>query len=403
MLAAPSGAAGFVARHHTAALSVVAALTGVVTAAAAASVWFQSIVWLDAATLMAGAVLAFAVAYWHTRHLALAMLVAATPLPGLVWAAPLSAGAHFGAVPFVAYGFAYALATLYVRHTLDRVLGVAAGEPPWRAAAVVLGLTVAYALIWFYRTENGDAALQAVGDIIGASASVLLLLPLSAALVHCDEAFVAKVNRARERRGRLFEHLGGATIPRWGLSFTGVALIFLALGWFGAEPELRSGWWRYAVTIVVAAAALGPFAGGRREALGLLLVTAIACLLALWWRNYDARLPFGAVAALEVAMLACLIALSGARLMRLWRASGDEPAMARRRALEDGSGAVFATLGAAAAALPSLVFAGAQVIVLAIFVGGLCGALLPAVIVSGLDAILPRRRSVDDVFGHQER
>jgi hypothetical protein len=98
-------------------------------------------------------------------------------------------------------------------------------------------------------------------------------------------------------------------------------------------------------------------------------------------------------------VLASLLALSRARAIRMWRQGGDAPAMARRRALENSSGAVFAALGATAAALPSLLLANAPLIVLAMLVAGLCGALLLPAILTGIEAVAPRRLSADEAFG----
>ncbi len=400
MLAAPSGAAG--ARHSTAVLSAVLLLTGIVTGPAAALAFTQSISLIDTAALALGAVLAAGISFWHTRHRALAALTAVTPLPGLIVAAPLAAGSSFGPIPFIAYGFGFALATLTVQHVLDRMLREAASEAPWRAAGVVLGLSILLAILWFRHSGSADAALQAVGDLLAVSASVLLLLPLLVSRLHFDEAFVAEANRARERRGRIYERLGGASIPRWGLSLTGITIIFLALGWFDAEPVLGHGWWRYGVTIVLACGGLGVFAGGWREGLGLVLVGAVAGLVALWWQSY-ARLPFEAVSALEIAMLASFLSLSSARHMRLWRHAGEASVIARRRALEESSGAVFATLGATAAVLPSLLTVAAPVIVVAVLAAGLCGALVFPAVLTGIEALFPRRRSLQEMYGKMRR
>jgi hypothetical protein len=400
MLTAPSGAAGFLARHHTAALSAVAAFAGVATAAATASVWFQSIIWVDAAALLLGAVLAAAISLWHLRHPTLAAFVAATPLPGRIWAAPLSAGSYFGLVPVAAYGFGFALATLYAQRLLDRRLNADEGEAPWCATGVMLALALGLALIWF--GHGSDAALQAVADLAGTSVSVLLLLPLLVPFLKFDEEFVAAANRTRERRGRIFEWLGGAAIPRWGLSFTGIALVFFALGWFGADTMLRPGWWHYAVTIVMVCGVLGAFAGGWREGTGLGLVLALVCVVALWWRSY-ARIPFGTVTVLQMVTLAGLLEVSAARRLQVWRAGGDPPETVRRRALENSGGAVFAAMGAAAAALPSLVHPGAPVMVLSLLAAGLCGALLFPAILTAFETLVPRRRSVEDVFAKLRR
>lgn len=395
MFAAPSGAAGFLARHHTAALSAVAAFAGLATAAATASVWYQSIIWVDAAELVLGAVLAALFSYWHLRHWRLAVAVAATPLPGLLWAAPLSAGSAFGLVPVIAYGFGFAVATLYAQRLLDRLLRQTSGEAPWRSAGVMLALAVALAVMWFWHSDNADAATQSVVDLIAATASVLLLLPLSVPLFRFDEAFVAEANRARESRGRIFEWFGGAAIPRWGLSLTGIALVFLALGWFGGKAALQPGWWRYGVSFVLVCSA---FAGGWREGLALGVVLALAALTALWWQSYGAPVPFIAVVVLEAAIFAGLLAGSAARHMGLWRSGGEQPEIVRRRALEESGGGVFAVLGATAAMVPSLLHAGATVIMLSIFAAGLCGALLFPAIMTGIETLLPHRRSVEDVF-----
>lgn len=398
MLAASSGAARFIARHHATVLSAVVLLTGLVTGPAAALAFTQSSSLIDAAALALGAVLAAGISFWHSRHVLLAILTAVTPLPGLILAAPLAAGSSFGLIPFIAYGFGCALATLYVQYVLDRLLRAAASAAPWRAAGVVLALAIILAALWFWHSDSADAALQAVGDLLAVSASVLLLLPLLVLRLDFDEAFVADANRARERRGRAYEWLGGASIPRWGLSLTGIAIIFLALGWFGAAPVVQGGWWRYGATLVLGCGVLGAFAGGWREGVGLGLVVAVSCLTALWWQTY-APMPFGAVSAFEVAMLASFLSLNSARHMRMWRHAGDTSEMARRRALEESSGAVFATLGAAAAALPSLFHPGAEVIVLAVLAAGLCGAVLLPAVLSGIEAVLPRRRSLDELYG----
>lgn len=95
-------------------------------------------------------------------------------------------------------------------------------------------------------------------------------------------------------------------------------------------------------------------------------------------------------------MFAGLLAVSGARHMRLWRS--DPPEIVRRRALEEAGGGAFAVLGVTAAMVPSLLHTGAPVIMLSIFAAGLCGALLFPAIMTGVETLLPHRRSVDDVF-----
>lgn len=386
--------------RRMAVVSVVLSLAGLGTGTATALAYFQAIAILDVAALAGAAVLVALVCFWQTRHAALAILTAIAPLPGLVWAAPLSSGSHFGLVPFLGYGFGAAVAVLYAQHLLDRLLSYTDGESPLRAAVGAVGLLAVLAAFWFW---HGDAALQATADALGALLSVLLLLPLAISLLSFDESFVTDANRARERRALRFEKLGGGAIPRWGLSLTGIALILLALGWFNAEPMLREGWWRPAIAVVLACGALGAMARGWRDGIGLGLIAAVAGLAALWWRIYDGRAPFGAVSALQIAVLAAFVGLSAARHMHLWRLEGDTPELARRRALEDSSGAVFATLAATAAMLPSLLYAGAAVFVLATLAAGLSGALLFPTVLTGLETLLPRFKSADEVFGKMRK
>ena len=84
--------------RHTAVVSVVLSLAGLGTGTATALAYFQAIAVVDVVALAGAAVLVALVCFWQTRHAALAILAAVAPIPGLVWAAPLSSGAHFGLV-----------------------------------------------------------------------------------------------------------------------------------------------------------------------------------------------------------------------------------------------------------------------------------------------------------------
>ena len=401
MPAAPSGEAGFVTRHQTAMFTAVAALTGIATAGAASLAWLQGVSPIGIAALAGAAILVAAVNLWNTRHLGLAILAAVMPLPGLVWAAPLSSGSEFGLIPFLAYGFAAALATLYAQHVLDRTVHETESAAPWRAAGLTLALTGGLAALWFWKTANADAALQAVADTAAASISTLLLLPLSVALVDIDETAIAEANRARERRTRICARLAGAAEPRWGLSLSGIVLILLALGWFGAGTAAGDAWWRLGATVLVSGGVFGAVAGGWREGLALALVAATTCLLALWWRSYGAGLPCGAVTTLQVAALAGFIGLAVAGQMRQWRSADDPPETVRRRALENASGSVFAALAAAVALLPGLIHIGAVAIIVASLTAGLAGALLFPAVVTGIETLAPRRLTADEAFRKQ--
>ncbi|MDE2267098.1 MAG: hypothetical protein KGL29_14445 [Alphaproteobacteria bacterium] len=406
------GAAGaarqFFSRNRVLLLSIVLSAVGVVTGIATASAILSGASLGDAALIFAGTVLAGAVALFHTRHLALAFLTAVAPLPGLAWAAPLSADARFGAVPMLAYAFAYGIAVMLAQNILVRTLDGRETKGPFLALALSLAATAALAVLWFWRSTAGGAVLQAILDLLFSAGSAMLLMPVCTSFLHFDEAFVGQANRAREHRLRLLEKIAMTAVPRWGMSIAGIALIFLALAWFGAQSALTytpGGEAIAAASIGLIFAIAGIAGGGWREALAATVVAVLACLVGLWAFAVVTigTAPSGHAGLLEVVALALFLVLCGFQRVRIYRRLGDDPAIARLRAVEDLGGAqAFAVLGGIAALLPAVFFhsvAAAYAIALAFVAIGAVG-FAPA-LVSATEFLLPRRRSVEEMYGRR--
>jgi hypothetical protein len=295
-------------------------------------------------------------------------------------------------VPFLAYGFGYAVAALAADAGLQRILQ-GQGETPVQAAAYASLLMALLAALWFW---GSAAALQASADLLLAAASALLLLPIGFRLLPFGEAFVARANRLRETRLRFAERLALVSQPRWGLSFAGIAIVFLTLGWFGAAPVLPHGLWPLllrGVTVMLVATAAGSALGGWREGLATALVAVTVCLLLI-----GAAPGEPGIAMLMTGALAMLVLLQGGRRALRLHQLGDAPPLARQRSLEEASGAFFALAGALAAILPLMVWRPDS----AVFAPGIVlaagGSVFAPAVVTALEAIVPRRRRAEDLF-----
>ena len=399
----------FALRNRVVLLSIALSVIGIWTGVAAANSILAKaplgIAWL----ILAGAVLAAVCSLVHTRHLALAVLTAAGPLPGLVWAAPISGDARFGVVPALAYAFAYAIAVMKAQRILVRELDGASSEHPVKPAAAAVGLMAALSLLWFWRTAAASASFQAVLDVVLAAASTLIVMPIGQSFLHFDDEFVATANRVRERRQRLFEKIAMIAVPRWGMGIAGIALIFVALAWFGAEPAFS--FVRFANAPVLLAVSLGlTFAlamwvcSGWREALGATVVAGLAGLIALWaFATIGKMEPTAPVGVAELISLASLLAFFGARRAAAYRRLGDDSAIARLRAVEDlGGPLLFAVMGGIGALLPFIAVHpdnAAYAVALAFAGAGALG-FAPA-LATACEMLVPRRRSVEELYGRR--
>jgi len=405
------GAAGaarqFALRHRVLLLSLALSALGIATGVATTNSILGGASLGDAGLILAGAVLAATCSLLHTRHLALAVLTAAAPLPGLIWAAPMNADAAFGVVPVLAYAFAYAIAVMLAHNTLIRTLDDGTAENPFKPVAAAAGLMAALALLWFWRAATGAASFQAVLDVVLAAASTLIVMPIGASFLHFDEEFVATANRVRERRQRLLEKIAMTAVPRWGMSIAGIALIFVALAWFGAEPAFSFVHFAnapvlFAVSLVLTFAVALSVCRGWREGFAATIAAGLAGLTALWAFAVIGKMaPTAPVGVLELVSLASFLAFYGARRAAAYRRLGDDTAIARLRAVEDlGGPQLFAILGGIAALLPVVALHpadGAYALALAFAGAGALG-FAPA-LATACEMLVPRRRSVEELYG----
>jgi hypothetical protein len=142
--------------------------------------------------------------------------------------------------------------------------------------------------------------------------------------------------------------------------------------------------------------------GGWREGLSATVVAALVCLMALWGIAVAGKTePVPLVDILELVSLTLFLVFCGARRARVYRLLGDDPAIARLRAIEElGVPQTFAVLGGIAALIPNA-FAHpvAAAYVAALVFAGAGGAALAPAIVTACETLLPRRRSVEELYG----
>lgn len=385
--------------HRTFVLSVALSVAGVASGAACAAAIAQGVSLSGIAVMALAVMLAGAVSFWQTRYPVLAAVAALAPVPGLLWAAPISGGSEFATVPVLAYGLGFAVAALSTEARITKVLDLPDAHHPWRAAVLALFFSAIMAVLWFHDTASADAALQAVADGGLAVLSVLALLPLAHDLIRCDEGYVAQANRTHERRRRFWERLAAITTPRWALSFTGIAIVMLALGWYGSGPMLREGMLARVGSVLLTVIGAAVYARNWREGIATGLIWSMAGLLALWAIVVGHRPNFAPVAVLQISTLAALLTFYGLRRARMFAKLGDPPVIAYRRTLEQAGGQGFASAGAASALVPAMVvFPGSTALVFGVVVA--CGAaimLMPAASIS-MDLLLPRRRSVEELY-----
>ncbi|HEY0106228.1 MAG TPA: hypothetical protein VGB91_09105 [Rhizomicrobium sp.] len=367
---------------------------------------------LSALSIGVGVVLSFL----HLRHVLLALLVVVSPLPGMIAAAPAADAATLPLLLAV-YGFGYAAAAFVGGEIVSGVLSGACVADAARAALVQLAAPITVAALsgaallgaWLFRVAPGFA-FGAAGQVLAAALSVLVVVPFGASVMAFGETFFTAGNRAREGRDRLLRVATRIVEPRWGMSLSGVALVFAVLGWFGAAPLLAHSA-LLAHPAFWPASALGTFlvayalARDWREAAAATAALAALTLLSLWlWGRTVGHLTPSAFAGIVVtAATAATAMLALAGRSRAYRRDGDDGPVARLRALEQfGAAAWFAAAGAGAVILPWMLVHGSLATLAVLFVAALAAAVVAApAIATALEAILPHRRSVDELYGRR--
>jgi hypothetical protein len=400
----------FALRHRVLILSITLSVIGIATGLATANAILGGASFGDAALILSGAALAGVCSLVHTRHAALAFLTAVAPLPGLVWASPMNADAALSIVPVLAYVFAYGVAVMQTQNILIGTLDGGTVEPSYKPFAAAAGLLAALLLIWFWRSAITVAAFQAVLDVVLASASALVVIPVGALVLSFDEAFVAAANRARERRQRLLEIIAVTATPRWGMSISGIALIFLALAWFGAEPEfvhvhIANAKALFAVSLALTFALSASACGGWREGFGATVAAGVAGLSVLWAYASIGKIPLmSLIGVLELVSLVLFLTFCGARRAAAYRRLGDDPSIAQLRAVEElGTPQFFAILGGIAALLPIVALhpSNAAFVVALMFAGAGVLGFAPA-LATACSVLVSRRRSLRELYGRNK-
>jgi hypothetical protein len=127
----------------------------------------------------------------------------------------------------------------------------------------------------------------------------------------------------------------------------------------------------------------------------------LAGLAALWaFAVIGKMVPTSPVGVVELVSLASFLAFCGARRAAAYRRLGDDPAVARLRAVEDlGGPQLFSTLGGIAALLPFSIVqpANAAYAVALAFAGAGALGFAPA-LATACEMLVPRRRSVEELF-----
>jgi hypothetical protein len=345
--------------------------------------------------LIALAILA-AVIYLHSRHAGLAALSLIAPAPGFLAAGLLLPQDNDILSLWLAYlpGFFLAgfLAAEIARRAAEGASGLA-------AARQTLG-NLAPAMLCALAAACAPALLQATGPSlaamsVGAGLCALIAVPLAASLLPFGENFAMRANRLRERRERGLAYLVPATQPRWGWSLSGITVVFVVLGFFGAAPPGDRPSVALCAAVLVAVAAVFLATRDWRRSLAALLAFLPALFLALWVlarMQHDAAAWRYFVQALGIAVIP--VVLVSARAARFAR-GGEEVAVASTRALEqDGAAVLFI---AAAAALSHTAFARLQDFpaAVAILLGGSSALVLTPAFAAALESVFPRRAVIE--------
>lgn len=375
---------------------------------------------IEAAFIAAALTAAGAVVYFQLRHAWLAALTVAGPVPGLAagwWTASqwTSAGIEFAPVAYViGLVLAQTIALRIERGVCDGIEARSAVRRACGGVARAAGPALAVSLlsIAVFALDARTSARCGAAEflVLAVSASVFAATPL-AILLPYTENFVARANRQRELLERLSDAMSGVTQTRWAFSVSGIALVFAALAGFGMRGLRVDPEYFRAILIVLAAAASLVSAASLvvardwRLAVAMLLTQGLVAALALWAvargghvLSADMTIRFAVVlsAVTIPAMLVAFVAGQGLR-------ARDDVAAALAHALrQNWSGGGFAALAAAlllfAAILPlqgpawPVVMAAASLVATPL--------VFPA-FATALHALLPRYRTVEEVFGRK--
>jgi hypothetical protein len=325
------------------------------------------------------------------RHAGLAALAAIAPLPGYIIAYWLFAP------PLPVILAAYLLSNILAARI---ALGVADGEaPPVAVRSVVTGLALpnlcalALSAAGLFAVAIDRYSWSFLTAILASGLSAMVAVPLAARWMSLDEEFIARTNRVRESRQRVIDVLAAVTRPRWGWSVAGIAIVFDALGFFGAHLAISALPRSAAITIAAVLMGLIVFALAvmRDWRRGLALIFAVApVVLFLCWMIVATQ-SYSRLSFLLLGMGAGATLLMSASAAAFVRQDADMAAASRRSLALNGPAVAVAM---AVAALVPPIFGQGLPSLIALF-GGAAALLFEPGYAAAIESLAPRRATIE--------
>ncbi len=381
------------------------ALCGLITLGATFAVFSRGASLVGLRLLLPGAVY-FTFALVLTRNSVLAALVGLAPIAGATWSLALMSESGptrtdldlalaLGSV--VAFLCADEFEAQLASGSDLRIAAFAGLRVAWRSASGSLVPAAGALVLAVDGNWSVGTALVTTSWLLLPVLAALALVPAGAMLVVLDEPFLSRVNRAREWRTETAYPLTLVTIPRWGLSVSGVGLVALVLSYFGAEPVTGGGHWiAYAIALGSLPVSL-VLTRDWRTTIGLGFSLSVISLMGLWaatlqnaGAHFDAVGFYGAVTIGFALMVG--VAARGA--------PGRERSAVLARAVEKRAAVVIcATTSVLVAELVTVQLSPAIAIV--ILASAICSLLLVTAISSALEVVVPRRKSIAELYARR--
>jgi hypothetical protein len=348
----------------------------------------------------------FAFAFALTRHVPLAAAATLAPASGVIWGEAL--GLLFEAplaAPSLAIGFGAALALIYADSVAARALEGDEARAAARAAAIAAwrpllgGIVLTFAMLsvvvrdpWFRQIS-----LSAFLQFSLAGVAAIVLPTCAAGFFTFSEGFVTRLNRVRETRTRNAYPVSLISMPRWGLSVSGIGLVAAVLGFFGAEQMLEDS--GFAVPIILLLAFLLSFglSGRWRNALALSFAVSVTGLVGFWsWTELGSHGLLDVIVMIEAVAIGFTLMLSVVVRERALAAQHND-SVARLLAIEELAAPVVYVL--LAMVVPAVIVEGGGLAAIVLASGGACALLLAPAASTAFETLLPRRKSVRELYG----